>query len=97
MTLAFQNHNCALSTSGGVWCWGSNSFGQVILVVVYEGAVVCWGWMRACQADDVVFPAQLGDGTVTNRLTPVAVPSLSSGVVIIAANDVRFVLCRLLG
>lgn len=36
-------HSCALATAGTVWCWGSNSHGQ------------------------------LGDGTLTDRITPVQV------------------------
>jgi hypothetical protein len=45
----------------------------------------------ACGADTVFVFAQVGDGTTTNRNTPVPVSGLSSGVAMVALGYVRSV------
>ncbi len=100
-------HTCALTTVGGVQCWGGNWYGQLgdgttterlaaagvvglasgVLtiasgsghncVLTTGGAVKCWG-----RNND----GQLGDGTMVDRPTPVAVSGLASGVAAIAVG-----------
>jgi alpha-tubulin suppressor-like RCC1 family protein len=96
-----NNHACALTTAGGVKCWGSNIYGQLgdgttvdrwtpvdvvglgsgvatlsagdgaNCVLTTAGGVKCWGYNEF---------SQLGDGTTTDRWTPVDVVGLGSGV-----------------
>ncbi|MEP7096628.1 MAG: Ig-like domain repeat protein [Dokdonella sp.] len=103
-----NTHSCARTTGGGVKCWGANSSGQLgdnsttartapvnvsglttgvsavtaghshTCALTTSGAAKCWGYN--------IF-GQLGDGTVTQRLTQVAVAGLTSGVAAINAGD----------
>ena len=102
------HHTCAVTTAGGLKCWGYNaSAGQLgdgtttnrsnpvdvtgltegvatvaigydhACAVTTAGGLQCWGDNRA---------GQLGDGTTTNRSTPVDVTGLTSGVATVAAG-----------
>ena len=105
---AANTHACALSTGGGVQCWGRNNLGQLgnnsitnsstpvavsglasgvaaittgffyTCALTTGGAVQCWGSNRY---------GQLGNNSITNSLTPVAVSGLGSGVVAITAGQ----------
>ncbi len=89
VTLCLQSYCCALSSVGAVSCWGSNSYGNVMpLRILFYGAVVFCGGEIYFMAD-LFFFLQLGDGSTTDRPTPVAVSGLSSGVAMIASGFVR--------
>lgn len=100
-------HSCALTTAGGVKCWGAAGQGQLgdgsvfnrptpgdvptltsgvsqisadgnhSCAVTTGGGVKCWGYN---------FTGQLGDGSFTNRATPVNVTGLTSGVAQVSAS-----------
>lgn len=101
------NHTCALTATGGVKCWGYNANGQLgnnstanssipvdvaglssgvleisagfehTCAVTSAGGAKCWGFN---------VDGQLGDNSISRRLTPVNVSGLSSGVVEVKAG-----------
>ena len=97
-------HTCALTTGGGVKCWGAGALGDGVVAtrlapvdvvglasgvtaiaagdthscaLTAGGGVKCWGQN---------IHGELGDGSVTTRLTPVDVTGLASGIAAIAAG-----------
>lgn len=101
-------HTCALTAAGSVTCWGLNEDGQLgdastassavpvdvvglgsdvaaiaagfwhTCAVMMTGGLQCWGGNSL---------GHLGDGTTTNRSTPVDVVGLSSGVITVSAGE----------
>ena len=100
-------HTCALTSTGGVKCWGFNVDGELgdgsiiskntpvdvsgltsgvagisangyhTCAVMNTGMVKCWGYNAF---------GELGDGTTTNRNSPVNVTGLTSGVSVVKAG-----------
>jgi len=100
-------HTCALTTTGGVKCWGSNHDGQlgdgtdndrhapVDVAGLTSGVIAItarWRYTCALTSTGVVkcwggnHDGQLGDGTRTDRSTPVDVVGLASGVKALTAG-----------
>ena len=92
------NHTCALTTAGGVKCWevvlglrakpvdvpglasgvaAVSAGGNHTCALTTAGGIKCWGGNRH---------GQLGDGTTTDRDTPVDVVGLTSGVAAVSAG-----------
>jgi alpha-tubulin suppressor-like RCC1 family protein len=105
---AGRYHTCALTTGGGVKCWGDNGNGRLgdgtttdhntpvdvsglasgVSAITAGGAHTCaltTGGGIKCWGDN--YYGQLGDGTTTQRTTPVDVSGLASGVAAIAAGE----------
>lgn len=105
--VAGDRHSCALTTGGGVMCWGDNSYGQLgdattnsrstpaYVPGLRTGVIsISAGWWFTCAltASNGVWcwgdnwAGQLGNGTLTSSLVPVAVQGLGTDVVRISSG-----------
>ena len=99
--VAGYTHSCALTSTGGVMCWGSAAYGvlgdgtvsaKTTPTPVFSPgitlATIRGGWGHSCATTSSGAAAcwgdnwagQLGDGTTTQRTTPATVSGLASGV-----------------
>jgi hypothetical protein len=97
LTHVMQSHTCAVMSGGGVKCWGSIFYGQVMSYCCFAESFGVCHTIRTVSCRQRLCFLQLGDGYtygeniyhVTERLTPVSVVGLSSGVLSIASGHVR--------
>lgn len=105
---AGPRHTCAVTTAGGVKCWGYNFYGQLgdgttvphtspadvtgllsgvasISLGTKHTCAVTTGGVAKCWGNNSF--GQVGDGSVTQRLTPVDVSTMATGVLSISAAD----------
>ena len=97
---AGSGHTCALTSAGGVKCWGFAGTTSSLLPVDVSGltnsvnaistgsgdtCAITDGGGAKCLGDNS--DGQLGDGTTTSSATPVDVTGLTSGVAAIAAGS----------
>lgn len=104
---AGYSHACAVTSEGGVKCWGKNdgqlgdgtttdrhtpvdvsglssgvaritAGGRHTCALMIAGGVKCWG---------VNVDGEMGDGSTTNRLTPVDVTGLADGIIVVSAGQ----------
>jgi hypothetical protein len=91
-------HTCALTTGGGVKCWGfgigAGTTPNDVAGLTSGVTAVSGGGAHACALTSkggvkcwgINSAGQLGDGTTTNSTTPVAVSGLTSGAAAVSAG-----------
>jgi len=93
---AGYSHTCALTTDGGVKCWGNNNATPVDVAGLTSGvSAISAGFRHTCAVTTSGGVkcwgqnnyGQLGDGTTTSRFGPVDVVGLASGVTATAAGE----------